>query len=147
MNKPKLNYWAYIPPIPAEEIARAVRYYGSDGLEGIWISHTFGAPFGPLCAAGASSSKLKLGAGIALAFTRSPLETACNAMDLDLISNGRAVLGLGSSARDQIEDRYGMNYGKPLAHMREVVSLVRTFIARAHLGELDRKSTRLNSSH
>src|SRR3546814_20698274 len=29
-----------------------------------------------------------------------------------------------------------MNYGKPLAHMREVVSLVRTFIARAHLGEL-----------
>src|SRR3546814_17445778 len=57
-------------------------------------------------------------------------------MDLDLISNGRAVLGLGSSARDQIEDRYGMNYGKPLAHMREVVRLVRTFIARAHLGEL-----------
>src|SRR3546814_19856934 len=57
-------------------------------------------------------------------------------MYLDLISNGRAVLGLGSSARDQIEDRYGMNYGKPLAHMREVVSLVRTFIARAHLGEL-----------
>src|SRR3546814_7927280 len=94
---------------------------------------TFGAPFGPLCAAAASSSKLKLGAGIALAFTRSPLETACNAMDLDLISNGRAVLGLGSSARDQIEDRYGMNYGKPLAHMREVVRV--------------RKSTRLNSSH
>src|SRR3546814_1925562 len=95
MNKPKLNYWAYIPPMPAEEIARAVRDYESAGLEGIWISQTFGAPFGPLCAAAASSSKLKLGAGIALAFTRSPLETACNAMDLDLISNGRAVLGLG----------------------------------------------------
>src|SRR3546814_11585853 len=75
-----LNYWSYIPPMPAEEIARAVRDYESAGLEGIWISQTFGAPFGPLCAAGASSSKLKPGAGIALAFTRSPLETACNAM-------------------------------------------------------------------
>src|SRR3546814_1403401 len=44
MNKPKLNYWAYIPPMPAEEIARAVRDYESAGLEGIWISQTFGAP-------------------------------------------------------------------------------------------------------
>src|SRR3546814_20063965 len=42
MNKPKLNYWAYIPPMPAEEIARAVRDYESAGLEGIWISQTFG---------------------------------------------------------------------------------------------------------
>src|SRR3546814_11123437 len=30
MNKPKLNYWAYIPPMPAEEIARAVRDYSSE---------------------------------------------------------------------------------------------------------------------
>src|SRR3546814_16102604 len=101
MNKPKLNYWAYIPPMPAEEIARAVRDYESAGLEGIWISQTFRAPFGPLCAAAARRRQLKPGAGIALAFTRSPPATACNAMAHDLISNGSAVLGLGSSPRDQ----------------------------------------------
>ena len=56
---------------------------------------------------------LVLGSGIALAFTRSPLETACSAIDLDHISQGRAVLGLGSSAQSQIEGSFGMPYGKP----------------------------------
>ena len=59
-------------------------------MEGIWASQTFGAPFGPLSAAAVVSKRLKLGTGIALAFVRSPLETACNIMDLDLISGGRS---------------------------------------------------------
>ena len=51
-----------------------------------------------LSAVGAVTDRLKLGTGIALAFVRSPLETACSAIDLDLMSGGRCILGLGSSA-------------------------------------------------
>ena len=72
------------------------------------------------------------------AFTRSPLETACSAIDLDRISDGRAVLGLGSSAQSQIEGSFGMPYGKPLAHMREVVRQVHAVIANGQGGELGR---------
>lgn len=128
--------WAQLPPMPREQLVAAVARYESAGLEGIWSSQTFGAPFGPLSAAAAVSETLKLGTGIALAFVRSPLETACNIMDLDLISDGRAVLGLGSSAASLTEGAFGATYGKPLTHMREVIGLVRTIVEKGHSGEL-----------
>ena len=128
--------WAQLPPLPRERLVGAVGLYESAGLEGIWSSQTFGAPFLPLSAAAAVSDRLLLGTGIALAFVRSPLETACNIMDLDLISDGRAVLGLGSSAQSLTEGAFGATYGKPLRHMREVIGLVRAIIEKGHTGEL-----------
>ena len=98
MNK-KLRIWAQLPPMPSEHLVSAVQRIETAALEGIWCSQTFGAPFGPLSAAAVASRQVKLGCGIALAFVRSPLETACNIMDLDLLSGGRSVLGLGSSAK------------------------------------------------
>jgi probable F420-dependent oxidoreductase len=131
-----LRIWAQLPPLPREHLIAAVQRYESAGLEGIWCSQTFGAPFGTLSAAAVAGKQLKLGTGIALAFVRSPLETALNIMDLDLISGGRAVLGLGSSAQSLTEGAFGMPYGKPLKHMREVIGLIRLLIAKAHTGEL-----------
>jgi len=133
MNSKKI--WAQLPPLPKQQLVATVEDYERAGLEGIWSSQTFGAPFVPLAAAAVASDRLKLGTGIALAFTRSPLETACNAMDLDLISGGRCVLGLGSSAKSLI-DAFGMTYGKPLEHMREVVGQVRMLVESAHTGKL-----------
>ena len=51
------------------------------------------------------------------------------AIDLDRLSDGRFVLGLGTSTRMWVEDIYGMpGYGKPLAHLRETVELIRLII-------------------
>ncbi len=130
------HIWAQLPPLPAKQLVAAVEHYESAGLDGIWSSQTFGAPFLPLSAAAAVSENLKLGTGIALAFVRSPLETACNIMDLDMISGGRAILGLGSSAQSLTEGAFGSTYGKPLAHMREVIGLIRAIVAKGHTGEL-----------
>lgn len=130
--------WAELPVLPARELVPLVQSWEAAGVEGVWAPQIFGAPFTVLAAAAAVTTRLKLGTGIALAFTRSPLETACSAIDLDRISEGRAVLGLGSSAESQIEGSFGMSYGKPLAHMREVVSQVRAVIANGHSGELGR---------
>ncbi len=130
--------WAELPVLPATELVPLVQGWEAAGVEGVWAPQIFGAPFTTLAAAAAVTSRIKLGTGIALAFTRSPLETACSAIDLDHISDGRAVLGLGSSAQSQVEGSFGMPYGKPLAHMREVVGQVREVIARGHSGELQR---------
>ncbi|MDE2563106.1 MAG: LLM class flavin-dependent oxidoreductase [Sphingomonadales bacterium] len=130
--------WAELPVLPATELVPLVQGWEAAGIEGVWAPQIFGAPFTTLAAAAAVTKRIKLGTGIALAFTRSPLETACSAIDLDHISDGRAVLGLGSSAESQIAGSFGMAYGKPLAHMREVVGQVREVIARGHTGELGR---------
>ena len=130
--------WAELPVLPAGELVPLVRAWESAGVEGVWAPQIFGAPFTVLAAAAAVTRRIKLGTGIALAFTRSPLETACSAIDLDHISDGRVVLGLGSSAQSQVEGSFGMPYGKPLAHMREVVAQVRAVIEKGHTGELGR---------
>ena len=132
------NVWAELPVLPAAELVPLVQGWESAGVEGVWAPQIFGAPFTVLAAAAAVTTRIRLGTGIALAFTRSPLETACSAIDLDHISDGRAVLGLGSSAQSQVEGSFGMPYGKPLAHMREVVAQVRAVIEKGHTGELER---------
>jgi probable F420-dependent oxidoreductase len=130
--------WAELPVLPARDLVPLVQEWEASGLEGVWAPQIFGAPFTTLAAAAAVTKRIKLGTGIALAFTRSPLETACSAIDLDHISEGRAVLGLGSSAQSQVEGSFGMPYGKPLTHMREVVGQVREIISRGHTGDLTR---------
>ena len=134
----KKPVWAQIAPLPKEALVTAARAYEAGGVEGVWSPQLFGAPFGTLSAVAAVTERLKLGTGIALGFVRSPLETACSAIDLDLISGGRCVLGLGSSAESQITGSFGCVYGKPLAHMREIVGLIRAVIAKGHTGELKR---------
>lgn len=128
--------WAQIVPMPGENLAALAQNYEAAGVEGVWAPQMFGAPFTTLAAAASVTQHIKLGTGIALAFVRSPLETACSAIDLDLISNGRVVLGLGSSAQSQIEGSFGSPYGKPLAHMREIVGMIRAIVAKGHTGEL-----------
>lgn len=134
----RIPVWAELPVLPASELVPLVQGWEAAGVEGVWAPQIFGAPFTTLAAAAAVTKRIKLGTGIALAFTRSPLETACSAIDLDHISDGRAVLGLGSSAESQIEGSFGMAYGKPLKHMREVVSQVRAVIEEGHTGKLGR---------
>jgi probable F420-dependent oxidoreductase len=84
------------------------------------------------------TSRVRLATGITLAFARSPFETAVAAMDLDRISGGRFTLGLGTSVKSWSEGFFGMPYGKPVEHLREVVEIVRLVVAKSHTGELTR---------
>jgi probable F420-dependent oxidoreductase len=106
------------------------------GLEGLFAPQVYGPPFIPLAAAAAVTSRVRLASGIAIAFTRSPFETAMAALDLDHVSNGRFTLGLGTSVRSWNESLFGVEYGKPLGHMREVVEVIRLIWAQAHTGGL-----------
>jgi probable F420-dependent oxidoreductase len=108
------------------------------GLEGLFAPQVYGPPFVTLAAAAAVTTRVKLASGIALAFVRSPFETAMAAQDLDRISGGRFVLGLGASVRAWSEGFFGMPYGRPVEHMREVVEILRLLFAKAHTGELTR---------
>jgi probable F420-dependent oxidoreductase len=134
----KRKYWGVISPLPAPILQQQAHMYESAGLEGLFAPQVYGPPFVPLAAAAMATQRLRLASGIALAFVRSPFETATAAMDLDRVSGGRFTLGLGTSVRSWTEGFFGMPYGKPLEHLREVVEIVRTVFAKAHTGELER---------
>jgi alkanesulfonate monooxygenase SsuD/methylene tetrahydromethanopterin reductase-like flavin-dependent oxidoreductase (luciferase family) len=69
---------------------------GYDTVLGVETQHD---PFLALAIAAQEPSKLELGTGIALAFTKSPVATAYIAWDLQTMSGGRFWLGLGSQVK------------------------------------------------
>jgi probable F420-dependent oxidoreductase len=142
-NKPK--YWGVVVPMPAPMLTAQAQQLEALGMEGVFAPQVYGPPFIPLATAAAVTSRMRLATGIALAFARSPFETAVAAMDLDRISNGRFTLGLGTSVQAWSEGFFGMEYGKPLEHMREVVEIVRLVIEKAHTGELTRYDGRYHT--
>ncbi len=83
----------------------------------------------PLGAIAQATERIRLGTGIANAFTRTPLLHASAAMDTDELSGGRMILGLGSATRRMNQDWYAVPFSEPAARMRELVELVRAAIA------------------
>lgn len=131
-----MKLWTFLESMPGKEFERHVREAEDAGLHGLWIPQLFSPPFTAMAAAAMVSSRIQIGSGVALAFTRSPVETALAALDVDQLSGGRTVLGLGTSVQMLNDKLHGAVYGKPLAHLREVVTLTRDVIERGHTGEL-----------
>ncbi len=82
-------------------------------------------PFLPLAVAAEHTSRLRLGTAIAIAFARNPMNLANLAHGLQMISEGRFMLGLGSQVRPHIEKRFSMTWSKPAARMRELVLAIK----------------------
>jgi probable F420-dependent oxidoreductase len=105
------------------------------GAEVLWLPELHrGATTSAAAVAGATRSA-RVGTAIALAFTRSPMVTALEALDLDEMSNGRFVLGLGTGVRRLNEDWHHAQWGQPVAHLREVVRNIRAFWTGCTSGE------------
>jgi probable F420-dependent oxidoreductase len=79
----------------------------------------------PLGAIAEATRRVTIGTAIANAFTRTPLLHASAAMDLDELSGGRLILGLGSATRRMNEDWYAVPFSAPAARMRELAQLLR----------------------
>src|SRR5215813_9859050 len=83
------------------------------GYDCLWTSETQHDPFLPLAVAATTTSKIKLGTSIAVAFPRSPMITAYTAWDLQKASNGRFILGLGSQVRAHNQRRFSVKFESP----------------------------------
>ncbi len=87
-------------------------------------------PFFPLVVAAQQTERLELMPGIAIAFARNPMILANIAYDLQLLSKGRFILGLGTQIRPHIERRFSMPWSQPAKRMREMVLAVRAILDR-----------------
>jgi probable F420-dependent oxidoreductase len=105
------------------ELALRAEAAGLDGVYSIEFFNRHG--YAALGAIAQATSRVRIGTAIANAFTRSPLLHASAAMDLDELSEGRMVLGLGSGTRRMNEDWYDVRFSAPAPRMRELVQLLR----------------------
>jgi probable F420-dependent oxidoreductase len=110
--------------VDAAERARALEATGVDGVFSVENKHDV---FFPLVAA-APVCSLDMLTNVAMAFPRSPLHLAHASDDLQLLSQGRVRLGLGTQVRAHIENRFGSRWDKPVRQMREWVLATRAIL-------------------
>lgn len=97
------------------------------GFDGCFTFEGPSDPFFPLVAA--APSGLDIYTNVAIAFPRSPMHLAYMAVDLQRASGGRFMLGLGTQIKPHIENRFSATWGRPVAHMRELLAALRAIFA------------------
>ncbi len=116
-------------------LARRAAEAEVEGFDGIGASETRHDPFLSLALAARETTRIELLSTVAVAFARNPMTVAQSAYDLQAISGGRFLLGLGSQVQPHIEKRFSMPWSKPAARMAEFVRAVRAIWATWQTGE------------
>src|SRR5919198_4967881 len=107
------------------------------GFESVWATEFYDRSATVGLAAMASATRtIGLGSAIAYAFGRTPLVLAAEARDLDELSGGRLVLGLGTGTRRMQQDWHGLDGEHPASRMEELIPLLRSLL-RLHEGPID----------
>ncbi len=124
-------------PTIADQV-EAARRAEAAGFDSVWTIEFFNQHgFVRLAAVAAATERVRVGTAIAYAFMRTPLLAASAALDIDEISGGRMILGLGSGTRSMNERWYSVPFEHPPApRMREAVALIRAAFAAAKGGGL-----------
>jgi len=86
----------------------------------------------------AKTTTIELGSGVIPIYTRTPTLLAMTAAGLDYVSEGRFMLGIGTSGPQVMEGFHGVPFDAPLGRTREVVEICRQVWRRervAHQGK------------
>lgn len=102
------------------------------GFTHCWITEDYfnGGVFSLAAACAVNTTKIKIGTGVVNPFTRHPVLTAMEFGSFDLISNGRGILGIGTSRKEWIEERMGIHYNKPQKKLEESLLIIKKLLSK-----------------
>ena len=122
------GYWGAGPPPGAADLFDAAERLGIDQ---VWTAEAYGSDaWTPLAWYGSRTSSVRLGTAVSQLSARPPATLAMTAMTMDHLTEGRVLLGIGTSNPQVVEGWYGQPYPRPLERTREYVDIVRKVIAR-----------------
>ncbi len=123
-SRPQIGICAFAPGI--EVMAEAAGAADRAGFDSVWTSELYSrSATVTLAAIAQATTACTVGSGIIYGVGRSPLMLAAEARDLDELSHGRLILGLGNGTRRMISDWHGLDGQAPATRMEELVPLIR----------------------
>lgn len=117
------------------DVAQIARAAEEIGFGALWTPETQHNGFYPLLVAAEHTQRILLGTAVAIAFPRSPMVMAQNAWDLQALSGGRFILGLGTQVKAHIERRYSVAWDAPVARLRDYIAALRAIWQSWQAGE------------
>ena len=116
-------------PGPWSEVMEKVKLADELGYDSIWLGESWGyelfTSMGDLVRI---TKRIKIGAGIANIYSRTPALIAGTVATLDERSGGRIILGLGPSSANVVEHWHGVPFQKPVKRTREYVEIIRMIL-------------------
>jgi F420-dependent oxidoreductase-like protein len=124
-----VGYWGLgMGPQDQLQVVQAAERLGYDS---VWTAEAYGSDAATVLAwLAAGTSRIKLGSAIFQMPGRSPAMTAMTAATIDELSDGRMILGIGSSGPQVAEGWHGQRFARQLQRTREYVAVVRMALAR-----------------
>ena len=111
------------------EIVECIQLADELGYESAWVAEGHGGDqFSILTACALKTEKVLLGTSITSVFVRSAPTIAMAAASVDHFSNGRFVLGLGTSHKVQVGPEHGLVFEQAVPRLKECVEIVRTLL-------------------
>jgi len=102
----------------------------AEGYDDLWFADSSGVDALTTAAAVAlSTERVRIGTAIIPVFSRTPAVLASTAHVLHQLSNGRFILGLGSSSQTMMENWHGLTFEKPLTRVKETTLLIKQMLA------------------
>lgn len=99
------------------------------GYESLWFADAWGQdPLIRIAACAPVTSRIRLGTGVLNAFTRHPLTLALASLSLADLTEGRFLLGLGTSHPEMVDKAMGVPFKKPLTRIDETLTVVRALL-------------------
>jgi F420-dependent oxidoreductase-like protein len=118
----------------AEEQLNAAKAAEALGYDSIWTAEAYGSDAATILAwIAGHTSRIKLGSDVFQIPGRTAAMTAMTAATIDQLSNGRMILGLGTSGPQVAEGWHGQRFGKQLQRTREYFDVVRLALSRERL--------------
>src|SRR5215204_5751535 len=113
-----------------ERVYDNVRAADESGVHSVWVAEAWGRDaFTTLTLLADRTKHIQLGTGIVNIFSRSPAALAQHFGTLDELSEGRMIIGLGTSGANVIEHFHGVPFAKGLRRLREYVEIINMLIA------------------
>src|SRR6266550_6053587 len=136
-----VGYWSSGPPGDAAQLFATADELA---LDQVWTAEAYGSDaWTPLAWWGSRTAHVKLGTAISQLSARPPGTLAMAAMTMDHLTQGRVLLGIGTSNPQVVEGWYGEPYPRPLERTREYIDIVRQVIARREPVSYDGKHYQL----
>ncbi|MCW3009113.1 MAG: class F420-dependent oxidoreductase [Solirubrobacterales bacterium] len=127
-----IGYWGL--GLTAQDQIEVVQEAERLGYDSVWTAEAYGSDAATVLAwIAGQTTKIKIGSSIFQMPARSPAMTAMTAATLDQLSEGRFLLGIGSSGPQVSEGWHGVRFAQQLQRTREYVAVVRKALARERL--------------
>ncbi|MEO1059698.1 MAG: TIGR03564 family F420-dependent LLM class oxidoreductase [Actinomycetota bacterium] len=108
-----------------DDIVAEVREAQTQGFASYWTPNIFGHDaLTALAVAGREVPDIELGTAVVPTFPRHPMAIAQQCLTVSAACNGRLTLGIGLSHQVVIETMMGLDYGKPVRHIRDYLSVL-----------------------